>query len=294
MALQMAGSLVYFWFFWFARGNLLSEWQHRIQLALSRPEGRERTLARAKALNGLGFLYWADIYPIDSRLELEEALSIASELGDQLNTATALRYLGLLDSMQGNYAEARLRLELSLEILRKMGPEGKRGVSWTLTFLGDVALNQNASNEARSIFEECVSILKEIGERNWLAYSVRRLGLIAWREKDFARATVLCQESLSLNRELGDPRGVLACLAGFADIAVVQGKFARAAQLMAAVETHLAAMGMRLLPVDKMEYERNLALLRTKLDEKILNKFWDKGKAMSLDDAIAFALLEEA
>jgi tetratricopeptide (TPR) repeat protein len=293
-ALRMAGSLVYFWFYWFAGGNLLSEWQQRIQLALSRPEGRERTLARAKALNGLGFLYWADMYPIDRRLELEEALSIGRELGDPWNIATALRYLGLLASMQGNYVEAHSLLEQSLEIWRSMGPEDKKGVSWTLTFLGDVTLNQNESNEARSIFEESVAILREIGDKNLLAYSVRRLGLLAWREKDLARATVLCQESLSLNRELGDPRGVLACLAGFADIAVVQGKFARAAQLMAAVETHLAAMGMRLLPVDKMEYERNLALLRTKLDEKILNKFWDKGKAMSLDDAIAFALLEEA
>ena len=291
-ALRMAGSLVYFWFYWFARGNLLSEWQHRIQLALSRPGGMERTLARAKALNALGFLYWADMYPIDRRPELEEALSIGRELGDPWNIATALRYLGLLASMQGNYVEARSLLEQSLEIWRSMGPEGRRGVSWTLTFLGDVALNQKESNEARSIFEETVAILREIGDKNFLAYSVRRLGLLAWREKDFGRAIALCQESLSLNRELRDPRGVLACLAGFADIAVVQGKFARAARLMAAVETQLAAMGMRLLPVDKMEYERNLALLRTQLDEKVSSKVWAKGKAMTFEEAIEFAMEE--
>ena len=291
-ALRMAGSLVYFCYFWFAGGNLLSEWQHRIQLALSRPEGMERTLARAKALNALGFLYWADMYPIDRRLELEEALDIARELGDPWNIATALRYLGLLASMQGNYVEARSLLEQSLEIWRSMGPEGRRGVSWTLTFLGDVALNQNESNEARSIFEECVTVQREIGDKNFLAYSVRRLGFLAWREKDFAGAIALCQESLSLNRELGDLRGVLACLAAFADIAVVQGKFARAAQIMAAVETQLAAMGMRLLPVDKTEYERNLAQLRAQFDERTLYKFWAKGKEMSLDDAIAFALQE--
>jgi len=289
-ALRIAGSLVYFWFYWFAGGNLLSEWQQRIQLALSCPEGMERTLARAKALNALGFLHWADMYPIDRHLELEEALSIGRELGDRWNTATALRYLGLLASMQGNYVEARSLLEQSLEIWRSMGPEGGTGVRWTLTFLGDVALNQNESNEARSIFEECVAIQREIGDKNFLAYSVRRLGLLAWREKDFARATVLCQESLSLNRELGDPRGVLACLAGFADIAVVQGKFARGATLMAAVETQLALMGMRLLPVDNMEYERNLDVLRAKLDEKTLAKFWERGKGISLEQAIAFAL----
>jgi tetratricopeptide (TPR) repeat protein len=237
-------------------------------------------------------MYWADMYPTDRRPELEEALDIARELGDQRNTATALRYLGLLASMQGNYVEARSLLEQSLEIWRPMGPEGKVEVSWTLTFLGDVALNQNESNEARSIYEEAVAILREIGDKNFLAYSVRRLGLLAWRKKDYRKAIALCKESLSLNRELGDPRGVLASVSAFADIAVVQGKFERGATLISAVETQLAAMGMRLLPVDKLESERNLVLLLSKLDEKTLNKFWAKGKAMALDDAIAFALQE--
>src|SRR5215217_2169197 len=194
--------------------------------------------------------------------------------------------------MQGNYVEARSLLEQSLEIWRSMGPEGGTGVRWTLTFLGDVALNQNESKEARSFFEETVAILREIGEKNFLAYSLRRLGLLAWREKDYQKAIALCKESLSLNRELGDPRGVLASLSAFADIAVVQGKFARGATLMAAVETQLASMGMRLLPVDKLEYERNRDVLRAELEEKILNKFWAKGKTMSLDQVIAFALEE--
>ena len=291
-ALRMAGSLAYFCYFWFARGNLLSEWQHRIQIALLLPEGRKRTLARAKALNGLGFMYWADIDPTDNRSEIEEAFSIGQEFRDKWNVATALRNLGLLENIQGNYMEARSYLEISLQMWRDMGPEGKMGLSWTLTFLGDVALNQNAPNAARSIYEESVAILREIGDKNFMAYALRRLGLLAWREKDYSNAIALCQESLSLNRELGDLRGVLACLAGFADIAVAQEKFARAAQIMAAVEIQLTAMGMRLLPVDKMEYERNLALLCTKLDEKILTKFRAQGKAMSLDDAIAFALQE--
>jgi len=291
-ALRMAGSLVYFCYFWFARGNLLSEWQHRIQLALSRPEGMQRTLARAKALNGLGFMYWADVDPTDKRREIEEAFSIGQEFRDKWNVATALRNLGLLENIQENYLEARSFLEISLGMWREMGPDGKVGASWTLTFLGDVALNQNHLNEARFIYEETVSILREIGDKNFLAYSVRRLGLLAWRENDYHKATVLCKESLSLNRELGDLRGVLACVAGFADIAVVQRKFERAAKLMAAVETQLASMGMRLLPVDKMECERNLAHLRANMDEKALVKFWAKGREMSFEQVIAFALEE--
>ena len=59
------------------------------------------------------------------------------------------------------------------------------------------------------------------------------------------------------------------------------------------MEAQLAAMGMRLLPLDKMEYERNLAQLRAQFDEKTLNKSWAKGREMSLEQAIAITLEEK-
>jgi len=219
-------------------------------------------------------------------------LSIGRELGDPWNTATALRNLGLLENIRGNYPEARTLLEQSLLIWREMGPEGKTGSAWTLIFLGDVALNHYEAEWARSLYEETITILKEPGDINFLAYSIRRLAQLAWREGNYQKAIALCKKSLNLNQEVGDPRGVMACLAGFADIAVAQGKFERGARLMAAVETQLSAVGIRLLHIDQIEYERNLALLRAKLEEKILDKFWAKGKAMSLDEVIAFALQE--
>jgi hypothetical protein len=132
----------------------------------------------------------------------------------------------------------------------------------------------------------------EIRDVNFLAYLIRRLGQLAWRDGDSEKAIALCVESLNLNKEVGDTRGTVACLAGFAAIAVVQSRFERAAKLMAAVETLLSTIGIRLLYLDKIEYDRNLHLLHEKLDEKTLTKFWAKGAAMSLDDAIALALVE--
>lgn len=288
-ALRLSGALVYFWF---AHGNLLSEWQHRIQLALNTPHGMERTLARAKALNGLGFMYWADMNFIDRRAELEEALNIATQFRDSWNTATALSYLGLHSTIQGKYAEARFFLEQSLEIWRKMDSSSKSGMSWTLNFLGDVAYNQNQMQEARLIYEENAALLKQLGDKNFLAYSLRRLGLIAWREKDYEQANILCKESLMLNQELGDVRGVLASVVAFATIAFTQGQLERSATLMAAVEEQLKSIGLRLLPIDRMEYERNLASLHVDLNEKTLNRAWSKGRAMLLEDAVSFAMAE--
>jgi hypothetical protein len=81
-------------------------------------------------------------------------------------------------------------------------------------------------------------------------------------------------------------------VAGFAAIATAQGKFERAAKLIAAVETQLALMSIQPPFMDKMEYERTVTLLRAKVDEKILARFWEKGKGMSFEDAVAFALEE--
>jgi tetratricopeptide (TPR) repeat protein len=253
----------------------------------------QRTLARAKALNGIGFMYWTDVYPGDTCPELEEALSIGREFGDPWTIATALRNLGLIENIKGNYAEARASLKESLAIWRGMGQDGKTGSAWTLIFLGDVDLNDDQRESARSLYEEAIAILREPGDVNFLAYAIRRLAQLLWREADCETATSLCKESLKLNQEVRDPRGVMACLAGLAAIAVAKGSLERAAILMAAVETQLAAMGIRLLYVDKMEYDRNIALLQARLDEKTLKKFWSDGIKMFLEEAIAFAWVED-
>ena len=290
-ALQIAGSLVYFWW---AQALLPSEWRARVQQALMRPEGRERTLARAKALNGIGFFFWLETDQRDPRPELMDALSIGRELGDRWNIAAALRNLGLLENIQGNYPEARSFLEQSLAIWREMGADGKLEYALSLAFLGDVALNCHDNQEASTLYEESVAVLRGpfVGDINFLGYPIRRLGQIAWREGRYEEAIARCKESLRLNHEVSDPRGVISCVAGFAAIATAQEKFERAAKLMAAVEAHLALTSIQPSFMDKMEYERTLALLRVRVDEKIRAKFWEKGKRMSFEDAVAFALEE--
>jgi tetratricopeptide (TPR) repeat protein len=239
-------------------------------------------------------MYWADSYPIDRRPELEEALSIGRELDDAWNTATALRNLGLLENIQGNYSQARTCLEQSLAIWRQIGDAGTTGIAWTLIFLADAALNHNEIDWARSLYEESTTMLRQVGDLNFLGYSIRRLAHLLWREGEHEEAFALCRESLKLNHQLSDLRGVIACLAGFAAIAVARNEFSRAANLMAAVETLAATIGIRLLYIDKMEYERNLALLKDKLDGKTLAQFWSQGKTMRLEQAISFALESQA
>jgi hypothetical protein len=109
---------------------------------------------------------------------------------------------------------------------------------------------------------------------------------------ELALASSLLKEGLIINWNIHDYRGTGACLAALAELSMMQGRIEEATKLFGVVESMIEFTRIPLLPFDHQEYERNLARLREELDEKTLNKFWAKGKQMSLEEAIAFALEE--
>jgi predicted ATPase/DNA-binding SARP family transcriptional activator len=286
MAYRLAAALFYFWY---NRSPIGGEWQGQLNKALSLLEGLERTSARAKVLNAMGFLYWADVIPASPRDELDEALSIGRELGDRIIIARSLCNLGLIESIEGRYIEARSLFEQSLDLFREMGFHNMEYI-WSLTFLGDVVFNLNDLEGALNYYEQSIDALRKLNDRNFLAYVVRRMGQVMWHQGEHEKAVSLCNESLTLNQELGDERGVIASLSAFAGIATVQGKLISATQLFGAVETLLSAKNIRLVHMDRMEYDRNVVTLRAQLDSQTFEKNWRKGVSMTLEQAVGFAL----
>jgi hypothetical protein len=115
---------------------------------------------------------------------------------------------------------------------------------------------------------------------------------LALKERDYARANVLFRESLLRNQELGHQIGIAAAMTGLAELALEVGKLSRAAKLYGIIEGRLAVLSLPLYITDQVEFNHGISTLHTRLDEKTYAKFWTKGKAMSLDEAIAFALGE--
>lgn len=287
LALRILGALVYFWF---SRGFLGSEWSELVHQALARPEGAQRTSIRAKALNSIGLTCWEDANPRNSLPELSEALSIAQELGDRWNTAMAMRYLGLLENIDGKFVAARQLLEQSLAIWDEIGPDADLERAIGLIFIGDVAINEGERAAAKSLYEESIAGLERAGDLNWRGYAVRRLAHLAWVEGECEKAFALCRQSLDLNRHMGDPRGIVACLAGFASIATSGGEYGKAAVLAGGVERQLTSTGIRLLLQDRLEFQRNLAKMQVEMAPKALEKSLAKGRLLNLEAALDFAL----
>jgi non-specific serine/threonine protein kinase len=284
-ALRLVGALSWFWY---THCHYYEARELSLQI-LSSPFTRERTAARAKALGKVGFVQWALERETDVSPLLEEALEIATEIGDRSNIAWTLVFFGIVTSTHRDHQEGLSLIEQGLEEYKALDSVGKYEVGFALTFLGDGYYFKGDNQRAQEIYETSVDILREVQDQNLLAYALRRLGYTARYRGDLEEAEHKCRQSLELNMKLGHKQGVAACITGFACIALDRGEANIAVQLFAAVETQLEKILYWLMPSDSIEFERNVSLAREQLGEEAFAASWAEGRAMTTEQAIARA-----
>jgi non-specific serine/threonine protein kinase len=284
LALRMVGSLRRFWVI----RSHDAEGLERTKTILEHPDALQPTMARLKAMNAYFFLLWPHSKINQTQVLIEEAIELGAELGDQREEAFALLWAGVSATEQGNYPRARLNLEQS----REKWQDTSLGVELALSqfFLGEIAMFEGDTARAESLFETAILPVKEVKDYPFLGLGARRLGQIALKKGQFEKAFTLISESLDYNWKVRDYRGTGACLAVFAAVSMEKKKYTRAAQLFGAVDAVLESTHIPLLPFDQYEYELNRSQLRGQLEEKTYVKFWDKGKGMTIEEAISFAL----
>ena len=151
-------------------------------------------------------------------------------------------------------------------------------------------LLQGNTARAQTLYEQAIPKLEETKDYPFLAIPLRRLGQLAMSQSDLVRASTFIQGSLANNWSVRDYRGVAACLAALGAVSMAHEQKARAARLFGAVDAVLEFIRTPILPFDQKEHERNVASVRTELDEATFAAAWADGHAMSLDQAIAYAM----
>ena len=126
------------------------------------------------------------------------------------------------------------------------------------------------------------------------------LAMIAVEQDEDERAEAHVAASLTFFRDLGDHSQIVHALDVLGGAAAAQGQRAaevlprlrRAARLFGATEALREAEGIARLPYFRPFHERGLATLRAQLDPAIQAAAWAEGRAMSLEEAIDYALEE--
>ncbi len=285
-ALRMAAAL---WRFWYVRGHF-EEGRSWLQSALEQSSGADVTLARARAYNGAGAMAFGQGDYDSARLLYEENLSILRELGNQRGIALTLSNLGLISHELGDHAGARALFEQSLKTQRELGDQW--GIATSLNNLGNVAHDQGDPTAARTLFEESLSIKRELGDRQGISVSLGNLGLVARDQGDFASARLLLEENLVIQRELGDRRGNAESFEGFGGLALAQQQYTRATRLWGAAESLRKEIGAPIPPNEREQFDRDVTLAREALGNETFAAVWAEGRAMTLEQAITYALGE--
>src|SRR5262249_12941700 len=99
-------------------------------------------------------------------------------------------------------------------------------------------------------------------------------------------------ESLGLHRELSNRWGMAFTLEAFAGLAIAQQQSLRATRLFGVAEALREAINAPLPPNERENYDQNVALVRQVLGEAAFTTAWAAGRAMTLDQAMAYALRE--
>ncbi|GHO84950.1 protein kinase domain-containing protein [Dictyobacter formicarum] len=227
--------------------------------------------------NDLFWFWWTRDHPREGRMFLERGLAA---LGDVLcdTRGWALQTLGILVSNQGNFSHAVELWQSSLALFQEMG--GVLGSAWALSNIGIATMYQGEYARAQQILEESLALFRELedrGERGpsqigslpvsgGVAFTLHRLASIANLQGEYARASMLAEESLSFFRATGDSIRISPILEILATAALNLGEYTRAWDFLAEKLTLDRENGVKRIIGITLSLQGQLALLQGDLD----------------------------
>jgi predicted ATPase/DNA-binding SARP family transcriptional activator len=239
-----------------------------------------------------GFLEFPRSQP-EARRHWQRAAELFRQLGETRLLAYALAvtsatYLGEHEQ----YARAMQINDEALELGRSVG--GPALIAQVLNVRGELTRVAGEDGLAQAAYEEGLQISRTIGDEIYVSVFISNLSYLAEHRGDYQEASQLTREALRIFWSLG--RRLLAAWT-ISDLAGPEhglGHSERGALLLGAADSALRVLGSRRHPGDVPEHERVVTAIRTALGEERYERLHAEGARMSLDEALALALEDDA
>jgi predicted ATPase/class 3 adenylate cyclase len=243
------------------------------------------------ALNNLGCIESFTQSPELARSALEESVALLLEVGDRYWAGASLRDLGHLALREGDDDRAAAMYEQSLSLIRDIGEKSNIGL--TLAGIGRLARRQGDLARARATFEEYLTCARLAKIAICVCDALMELGNLDRVEGDLDRAKTRLLESLELAERAEGRRSIAQVLLALAAVLLAQGsKFTKGVRL-AGMADAFADKGLFWLTEDRAALADGLAVARAALGQEACDRSWAEGQAMSLEQAIKYALAED-
>lgn len=201
-----------------------------------------------------------------------------------------LSELAIIEQEDGHPTQARAHGEEALRLHRSLNDQD-RAVD-ALNFLAWFADIQEEYERALPMAEEAVSWLRENQATARLGPPLHTLGIALWHVGETTRARSTLIEALQVSSSVGWTYGVIPCLEAIGGIDGEAGHGERAAHLFGAAESLREQTHIPLPDNEAALHQRLVADVADMVDADVWARAWDEGRAMGLDDAVAYALEE--
>ncbi|MBC9715649.1 tetratricopeptide repeat protein [Streptomyces sp. TRM66268-LWL] len=283
----LAGTL---WFYWVGCGRL-AEGRHWLDRSVELDGAEDCPESRLKALWVLGYVAILQGDTVDALAALQECRDEADRTDNPLAVAYAVHRMGCLALISDDMERAEQLIREALVRYRKLGElnsnvlMGQVELAMSLVFQGDLAA-------ALKLCEEVEEICREHGERWTRAYALYVLAYAAWTRGEFTRARELLRECITIDHTFHDLVGLVLAIELLALVTASEGDPAEAAVLQGAAEPVWGSVGLPLFGSGYFSSPR--ALCQQQAGELLgrarYKRCVEKGKALTLDEAVARAL----
>jgi tetratricopeptide (TPR) repeat protein len=281
-ALRISSSM---WRFWQLHGDL-TEGRSWTDQALALPSAAGRTRERARALLATGSLaYWARATPAMATA-YEQAMAIFRELEDPAGLALTTFNLGFALAIEDRIADAAEMFGASRAMYEEIGDS--RGVGDSLFGLAGMSRKLGDLVAARAEAEEALRLHKDLGDIFGIHGDLYVLGRAVTDAGDLDAARELFLETLGMAEHMGSSTGLALSLDLLAVQDVDRGKPVRAMKLAgasAAIKDSIAGEA----PPELLDLPDSRERARSLITDEEIRAAWAEGRAMSVDEALAFA-----
>jgi non-specific serine/threonine protein kinase len=279
--------------FWYTRGHL-QEGLQWLEGALA------RGLAVPAEMRAIAYLKTAPLAFLcghrdrsqslvrQARQAQEEVLARARAAGEPHEIAKAILILAEMAAEMKDLDAAGPR---GLEARERMAALGEQeGLARALRIVGEAAIAGGDTLTGRAVFEERLAVCRQLDESTFLVHALGALGHVVRDEGDYALARSLYIESLALRRKHNHRIAIAQSLEDLAALARREQQPGQAIRLLGAATAFCETLDAQPPVAIRAEYEHTMAEGRAALGEAAFAAAWAEGRAMSLDEAIEYAL----
>ncbi len=219
----------------------------------------------------------------------DEALTAARESGDNFALGMALGMIGSRMLMSGKDVVAgREYANQGLALLKDY--TSRFGYSMVSFAIGMGARFQGRFSEAREQFAMLLPIFGSMGDHHRMNMIHSEAAHMERLEGGHEKAALMYRDTILEWKRLGHRAAVANQLECFAFIAKIQERPELAAQLFGAAEKIREVISIPMNDMEQVEYNREVGDLRAGMSESQFKEAWNKGREMTMEDAVALAL----